>query len=251
MSYHDDVGSSSSSGNVACRRKEGKETTLDALVYCGAIREVWDRSIFGQTTDNLRGMSMRDLQHYMQNNLNKKDFVTFLALAQSSSSSSQTLHQSTDKKWRAPNEGCLKMNVDASVVAGLDKIGPGAVIRDSHGFVMGAMSKSVSGIFSPFLAECMATREGLQFAWESGLKVSSVESDAAQAVHSVNNPAVLAPIGPVIEDILALLTVAGGGSSCAISHVANGTASTLACHALTLDTKPFFFAERGARLFLS
>ena len=133
----------------------------------------------------------------MQNNLNKEDFVTFLALvwslwhernkfvhggrlkepkfiiediglwlsscqqAQSSSSSSQTLPQSTEKKWRAPNEGCLKMNVDAFVVADMDKIGPGAVIRDSQGFVMGAMSKSVSGIFSPFLAECLAVREGL------------------------------------------------------------------------------------------
>lgn len=216
----------------------------------------------------------------MQINLNKEDFVTFLALvwsswhernkfvhggrlkepkfiedvglwlsscqqAQSSSSSSQTLPQSTDKKWRAPNEGCLKMNVDASVVAGMDKIGPGAVIRDSQGFVMGAMSKSVSGIFSPFLAECMAIREGLQFAWESGLKVSSVESDAAQAVHSVNNPAVLAPVDPVIEDILALVTVAGGGSCCAISRVVNGTSHTLAHHALALDTWRFWLKDES------
>lgn len=71
--------------------------------------------------------------------------------------------------------------------------GLGAIIQDSQGVALGAMAKKVPGFFSPFTAECLAIREGFQFAVDSGLKI--VESDPIQAVKACNDPDPLAPVG--------------------------------------------------------
>ncbi|GMN35753.1 hypothetical protein TIFTF001_005489 [Ficus carica] len=62
--------------------------------------------------------------------------------------------------WLPPQSGYLKLNVDASISPESDHIGIGAVICDEKGRILGAMEKSVEGTFSPFLAECIALREG-------------------------------------------------------------------------------------------
>ncbi|GMN49447.1 hypothetical protein TIFTF001_018610 [Ficus carica] len=106
--------------------------------------------------------------------------------------------------------------------------GLGAIIRDSQGVALGAMAKKVPGFFSPFTAECLAIREGFQFAVDSGLRVKIVESDSIQAVKACNDPDPLAPVGPVFEDFSYLFRVLGGGYCCTISRWANIAAHTLA-----------------------
>ncbi|GMN69115.1 hypothetical protein TIFTF001_038166 [Ficus carica] len=102
-----------------------------------------------------------------------------------------------------PYSSSLKLNVDASAVPGLDFVD----------FVMGAMAKKVHGIYSPLLAECLAIRDGLQFAADSGLHVH-----AADSAH-------------------------GGGSCSAIPCLVNGAAHALARHALALNFKWFWLEE--------
>ena len=59
-----------------------------------------------------------------------------------------------------------------------DHIGLGAVVRDSRGYVFGLMSKSIPGMFSPYIAECIALLEGLRIARSHGLMISIAETDA-------------------------------------------------------------------------
>ena len=68
--------------------------------------------------------------------------------------------------WLPPQPGYLKLNIDALVLPGSDHIGIGAAIRDEKGLILDAVAKSVEESFSPFLAECIALREGLRFAKE-------------------------------------------------------------------------------------
>lgn len=84
------------------------------------------------------------------------------------------------QSWKAPDPGCLKLNVDAFMREGSPTVGlgVGAIIRDESGFVLGAMAKPVPGCFSPFVTECLALREGLIFAADSGLQVQMIETDA-------------------------------------------------------------------------
>ncbi|PON85937.1 hypothetical protein TorRG33x02_182970, partial [Trema orientale] len=52
-----------------------------------------------------------------------------------------------DFKWKPPNEGCLKLNVDALVSPGASFVGVGVVIRDASGAVRAASSKRLVGSF--------------------------------------------------------------------------------------------------------
>ena len=68
------------------------------------------------------------------------------------------------KKWSAPPQGVMKVNVDGATFADENAVGFGAVIRDWKGrFVAASMKKSL-GEAEALRAEVLATREGLLLA---------------------------------------------------------------------------------------
>ncbi|KAI9160476.1 hypothetical protein LWI28_008408 [Acer negundo] len=87
----------------------------------------------------------------------------------------------------APPSGCLKLNSDVSVRNGKDSIGIGAVIRDSSGKVVVAISKQIIGKPLVELVELMALRECLLLAKRNNLVVNYAEVDASSAVSMVNS----------------------------------------------------------------
>ena len=107
--------------------------------------------------------------------------------------------------WSPPQLGCLKLNVDASVLPGVDHIGIGAVLCDEKGIILGAIAKSLDGSFSPFLAECIALREGLIFAKDFNSGPIVVETDAINVVTAVGDNRKLSMEGPNLEDVKQLL----------------------------------------------
>ncbi|GMN50234.1 hypothetical protein TIFTF001_019407 [Ficus carica] len=109
------------------------------------------------------------------------------------------------QSWKAPDPGCLKLNVDALVREGSPTVGLGAIIREESGFVLGAMAKPIPGCFSPFVTECLALREWLIFAADSGLQVQKIETNAFKVVNSLQKIDPLAPEFLIIEDISLLL----------------------------------------------
>ncbi|EXB54732.1 hypothetical protein L484_012832 [Morus notabilis] len=62
--------------------------------------------------------------------------------------------------------GQFKLNAIGSNCVGL-----GAVIRDDVGQVLACLAKKLDGSFSPFIAECLAPREGLLLAKQAGIPI--------------------------------------------------------------------------------
>ena len=56
-----------------------------------------------------------------------------------------TQSHAADRRWTHPNTGTYKLNVHAAISLTIDKMGVGAIIRDSQGQVMAALSKPIMG----------------------------------------------------------------------------------------------------------
>ncbi|GMN43800.1 hypothetical protein TIFTF001_012998 [Ficus carica] len=103
--------------------------------------------------------------------------------------------------WSPPQPGYLKLNIDASVFPSSNHIGIGAAIRDDKGSFLGALAISVEGSFSPFVAECLALREGLRFAKEIECVDIVVETDAINVISAIKDNRELSTEGPILEDV--------------------------------------------------
>lgn len=129
--------------------------------------------------------------------------------------------------WNPPSHGFLKLYVDAAVIGGSKHVGIGAVGRNSNGEVIGAVSSALTGGFTPFAAECLALREGLQFAKSLGVDSLDVESDAYNVVLAVLNGLEFAAESPVDDDIRLLLSDFSKANVVHIRWTANGVAHIL------------------------
>ncbi|PON94545.1 hypothetical protein TorRG33x02_095800 [Trema orientale] len=66
-------------------------------------------------------------------------------------------------------------------------MGAGIVVSESMGIVFGCASVKLKGSFSPHVVELLIVREGLGFAYESGLRNKFVESDTINANKVINS----------------------------------------------------------------
>ncbi|XP_050238008.1 uncharacterized protein LOC126687490 [Mercurialis annua] len=87
-------------------------------------------------------------------------------------------------RWRPPEVGWVKCNVDAALFG--DDIGIGCVVRDHFGAVVQAKKMVIQGTFSPRTAEAIGIREVLS--WLKGWSKLIVESDAMDVVLGIRNP---------------------------------------------------------------
>ena len=154
------------------------------------------------------------------------------------------------ENWSPPQSGCLKLNVDASVLPGVDHIGIGAVLRDEKGIILGAVAKSLEGSFSPFLAECIALREGLIFAKDLNLGPIVVETDAINVVTAVGDNCELSIEGPILEDVKQLMAQVHSTGIQHIRRSANHVAHLLArfginakCTKIWISETPFIVSH--------
>ncbi|EXB49968.1 hypothetical protein L484_005305 [Morus notabilis] len=112
----------------------------------------------------------------------------------------------------------LKLNVDASVPPNGSFVGVGFYQRFIR--LLRAFSKQIHESFSPFVAECMAIREGLLFTRDSGLHASLVGNDLINAV-AVNDALSFAAGFPISNGIRISMGGANGGSCTRASHQSN------------------------------
>uniref|UniRef100_A0A803P9Q2 Reverse transcriptase n=1 Tax=Cannabis sativa TaxID=3483 RepID=A0A803P9Q2_CANSA len=87
--------------------------------------------------------------------------------------------------WRSPPCGQLKMNVDAAVDTTHNRTGFGAIVCDSNGSVVAAISKSNAGNLKLHEMEAKALCHGLQWARNLQLQISFVETDSVMVVNSI------------------------------------------------------------------
>ncbi|KAM6564221.1 hypothetical protein CsatB_024219 [Cannabis sativa] len=85
---------------------------------------------------------------------------------------------SISKAWSPPPPTCLKLNVDAAFDEACNKIGFGAIIRDSNGNVKAAMSHPINGCCLPQEMEAKGLFYSLKWARQLNFKVDMVETDS-------------------------------------------------------------------------
>lgn len=117
--------------------------------------------------------------------------------------------QAYELKWKAPEEGVLKINADASFVPESATFKVGMVLRDHRGtFIMGRTSCAMSPS-SVFEAEAIGVREALS--WIKMLQLHhckiQLETDSLLVVQGVKSSGVnLLEVGEVLEQCRKLLS---------------------------------------------
>ncbi|XP_058185657.1 uncharacterized protein LOC131302880 [Rhododendron vialii] len=107
--------------------------------------------------------------------------------------------------WKIPEEGLIKINVDAAISKATSTIGTGAIARNANGSILGIFTKSYEGLTSPRLAEAMAIRNGMNLGVALNVGRVLIESDAESIVRSCSmskNPP--SDIAVLVQDCLAL-----------------------------------------------
>ena len=89
----------------------------------------------------------------------------------------------------------------------------------------------------------MAIRRALVFAHESGLWVSSVESDSINAVRAIDSCDEFAIESHVIQDIRKLLSLVSDGCCCFVPRERNKAAYSLAKFALPIPSVRYWLEE--------
>ena len=88
-------------------------------------------------------------------------------------------------RWRPPQNGRYKVNVDGAVFTSLESSRIGVVIRNEDGLIMGAMSKNLPLPLGALEVEAKALEGGIELARDLGLWEVEFESNAQVVVKAV------------------------------------------------------------------
>ncbi|KAK4262419.1 hypothetical protein QN277_027981 [Acacia crassicarpa] len=113
-----------------------------------------------------------------------RSFAMFPELICTVTASSRTVLPSVC--WCRPPENWAKLNVDGAVSLRTSLAGCGGVVRNHHGEWIAGFAKSI-GVCNSYMAEEWAIYEGLNSAWDLGLRKVVVESDAGDLVTNLLN----------------------------------------------------------------
>ncbi|KAI8527749.1 hypothetical protein RHMOL_Rhmol12G0098800 [Rhododendron molle] len=84
-------------------------------------------------------------------------------------------------QWRAPKNGCFKLNCDAAVGKKGEKESAAVVIRDSKGILVNGLT-GLTNVSSPLQGELEAIRQACGMISDLGYQNALVESDSQVAI---------------------------------------------------------------------
>lgn len=145
-------------------------------------------------------------------------------------------------KWRPPEQGGFKINVDASVMPGVNSFSVGMVLRGHDGGFVAGKTTRFNAADSVFEAETIGVREALSWIYDNNLQNENVviESDSMTTVNAIHRKEVNhLEVGDVIDSCCNLLDNLRHASVCFVRKSANRVAHSLArypclvhCHVL-------------------
>ncbi|XP_074346112.1 uncharacterized protein LOC141684874 [Apium graveolens] len=109
-----------------------------------------------------------------------------------------------DKRWKKPEEGWIKVNVDAMIFQE-NGIGCAAVIRDARGEFPASRCKKIAGVWRPKEAEAIAFKEALSWIIELQHKNCVFETDSRVLVQACNRAPDNSYFGTIVGDCIQLL----------------------------------------------
>ncbi|XP_024177882.1 uncharacterized protein LOC112183776 [Rosa chinensis] len=146
---------------------------------------------------------------------------------------SSLVRQARSIRWKAPNPGKVKINVDGAYQVESRRGGVGCVIRDSDGSFVARQARPYTLLTSPFHVELLALRDGLFLAQTLQQDEVIFESDCALLVQAIQSPTYdLSTMHILIGEVRTLLQTHPGFSLTHVNREANVVAHLLASHAL-------------------
>jgi ribonuclease HI len=89
--------------------------------------------------------------------------------------------------WRKPEDGSLKINVDASSRESDNSGATGLIVRNSKGAMIQAQVTWTEYAASPLIMEARAILEGIRLSIDRGYQSIEVESDAQEVIKLLND----------------------------------------------------------------
>ncbi|KAK2638308.1 hypothetical protein Ddye_026103 [Dipteronia dyeriana] len=108
-------------------------------------------------------------------------------------------------RWRPPDDGVFKINMDTVTYFKNKMIGFSAINRENSGGVKVTSIKNAKAILVPIIVEAMAIKHGILLALESGLVPFQIEADSVYHIILCVGRIPSADVGYVICEILDLL----------------------------------------------
>ncbi|KAH9782560.1 reverse transcriptase domain-containing protein [Citrus sinensis] len=204
--------------------KFGVENVFHALVECKAARKIWRLTLFENDIMQTAGQDFLSLLHELYSRRNKADLELMIMICwmvwnarnemlfkgkrenpQALVAKAEAVLEAykrvqkpeqvrkesqqvqTQQVWNPPQNGFVKVNVDAATSSEKHLAGLGAIIRDDQGTVIAAAIKISKFNGDVAFAEAEALEWGLQIARNASAKALIVESDAQSVVKLVNN----------------------------------------------------------------
>ncbi|KAL8134789.1 hypothetical protein AgCh_009705 [Apium graveolens] len=132
-------------------------------------------------------------------------------------------------KWRKPDLGSLKLNVDAAVSLGASSFSVGLVLRDHSGaFICGKVVNKFM-VASVFEAEALAVLEGLNWLLTRNHVNVIIESDSLLTVQALQStPEILLEVGFILDACRRILDARPGFSVSFVKRQANRAAHLVA-----------------------
>lgn len=152
-------------------------------------------------------------------------------------------------KWRKPEVGVLKLNVDAAVKLGAATFSMGLVIRDHTGAFVSGKAVCADMVSSVVEAEALAILEGLQWLSSMNQDRAVIESDSFLAVKALLDPGDnLLEIGHILNACNQILDAKSGFSVAFVKRQANKVAHLVAKLPCSLDCQNVITAPSGVLL---
>jgi ribonuclease HI len=169
--------------------------TEEIQLFVGTARLLWLRRndvVFGKMLQHPTEVAKRAKRHVEE----------FLQASENRNMDAPSVAAQRDRRWRAPEEGWLKANWDASSARSQDRLGFGVVVRTENGTVVAAQSKTLEGTLDPTIAEAHAALLAIQLCRERGFTKVHFEGDTQIVVNAVNSNGVdWNVMGLMINDI--------------------------------------------------
>ena len=100
----------------------------------------------------------------------------------------QTRQQLSGHVWQPPPQSEYKLNFDATIFSGLDRLGYGAIIRNDKGEVMAAMTTNGSKVSTSDEVELLACQRAIEFAVDAGFSRLIIEGDSSNVIQAISSP---------------------------------------------------------------
>lgn len=122
--------------------------------------------------------SINDVTHKIL--LSHDEFLSFLVLEKN-----RGMQRSQLARWSAPLNDAVKLNVDGSFLESSSSIGSDGIMQNALGDWLTGFSCN-DGVGDVLLAELLAIKHGLEFAWDLGFRMEC-ETDSLEAVSIIQN----------------------------------------------------------------